>query len=264
MKYSSSSESDHRQRRERPPVKYPPRPNYQRAPQQGGFVGAHNAPIDDDDNAMSRGNKLRKRLSIKLDGNSAESTDAPVAAVKSFHARTSDEHHARGVNGPLGGKGAHGAAEIPPKIFASLQEKFGPPSCQCTSFAYWDAQTLQARGFQFVAVEVRAEGVEHKKPVLHSDHVYIYMKCDIPAERITDVLQLSDTITYDRGAKVLGVRCAGWKSNIATLLLATKIAAGKLSLKLAQEKRLLEKLTKRAAEDTQKAQEYEGALRCPL
>ena len=100
--------------------------------------------------------------------------------------------------------------------------------------AIWRQQTLEARKIPLVEIILRDESVPHLSPAPHNDFLYATYKLDIPRDRISDVLKLSDSITYDPLKGEITVRCHFMGANYATLYLSTLITDETLGIDVAK------------------------------
>lgn len=129
------------------------------------------------------------------------------------------------------------------------------------SFAYWSKRDLKKSGHpELERVTVRGHGHTHQIPQVHQDHCYTTIIYKIPADKVFEVLKLSDSLTYDRLSHELTSRCAGWRTNSAILYLACRMAAGHISLNDAQDRKVLEKMMKKAARSSAVAKKYSQKL----
>lgn len=97
-------------------------------------------------------------------------------------------------------------------------------------FAIWKKNTLEKRGFCWDRVEIRDEQIPHEKPGPHVDFLYTWYKIYIPDNLVNDVRSLSESITYDPLKKMLRVRCHAISPNIATLVLAKRVANNEMTI----------------------------------
>lgn len=110
---------------------------------------------------------------------------------------------------------------LPKKRFDDVVREFGTPTYVYNApdgVAIWDSPDF------FEKVMLVDESVEHKSPKPHCDFLYSTVKVHIPVERLQNVLGLSQSIYYDRLKGHLTSRCHFMGANVATLLLALRIA----------------------------------------
>jgi hypothetical protein len=152
---------------------------------------------------------------------------------------------------------------------AEMRKKYGEPSVVYesvsdpeSSFARWNRAALEKSGHpELFQVEVSARRVTHLEPVKHEDHVTTTILLDIPDLAVAaQVLALSDGITYNRRSHQLSSLCAGWKTNLATLLLAVRLAKGETTLEQIKRHDALSKMTRKAAKSDEVANRYERRL----
>lgn len=222
---------------------------------------------DQDEEIETRNGSVR----VILD-HSKDKGEKPVPEMKRFHPHTSEHHHhhhrkiirssgkTRSHNGHTVYKDSvmeEDKKRFPSLVISEMVEKFGPPDDTCKSVAIWTHETLQDRGYPMLEkIEVVRRGVKHDFPVPHFDHVYLTIKIKIPSNKVWDVLSISDCLTYDRVSYELTSRCAGWRTNVAVLFLASRIANSHASLKDMQEKRVMEKMINKAAENVVTGERY--------
>ncbi len=101
--------------------------------------------------------------------------------------------------------------------------------------AIWKKKTLEGRGFCWDRVELHDEQIPHDDPAPHTDFLYYWYKLHVPKDLQEDVRKLSDSITYDPLKHMLRVRCHGDGPNLATAVLAKRIATKEMTFKEAKE-----------------------------
>ena len=112
--------------------------------------------------------------------------------------------------------------ELPKKEFANLVAEFGKPDVienKPYGLALW-----KNKGY-FDVIMLLDESIQHNYPAAHCDFLYSIITVYIPNELVCMVLDLSETITYDKLKSQLSVRCRSMGANVATLYLALKIVA---------------------------------------
>lgn len=145
------------------------------------------------------------------------------------------------------------------KGMIELVEMFGEPTVDYSSgrdprqsFAVWTAMDLKSSGFPHMD---RLEF--HHRPV---DHLKTTVRLKIPAEKLSDVLRISDALTYDRMSNRLTATTAqqdgGWKVNAAILYLASRLVAGQTDLDTMRKKQAVVKMTRKAGADPGVADRY--------
>lgn len=87
-------------------------------------------------------------------------------------------------------------------------------------------------------ITLRDEAIQHRCPAPHEDFLYSSVNVRIPPERVEDVQKLSGSVNYDPLKQELTARCGSLEANIATLSLATGIAAGVCDIDEVHEKGL--------------------------
>ncbi len=124
----------------------------------------------------------------------------------------------------------------PKAEFVKQVQQFGHPSIldpRPGGFAVWDNMTLKRLGAPancLYRVEIKDEQVPHGKPGPHADFLYYWVFMDIPDELISDVLSISDSISYDPLKKLLQVRCHFSGANWSTLYSALQIIKKKYTI----------------------------------
>jgi hypothetical protein len=124
----------------------------------------------------------------------------------------------------------------PVERFPDITAKFGAPTALDSTaggVAIWKCEALRdGRMDQGIwhRIEMRDELVEHKSPAPHFDFLYTEFPLVIPPERVTEILALSKSVTYDPLKYVLTARCHFMEANVATTWLAMQIATGRMTL----------------------------------
>ena len=117
--------------------------------------------------------------------------------------------------------------------YFDVEKEFGRPSHEArgpNGLLLWNSSTLRKRGHFYSQIVLRDEEVYHDKPAPHCDFLYASIPYMVPNNKIQDVLALSESVSYDALKRELTARCHFMGANVATLLLATKIATGELTL----------------------------------
>ena len=117
--------------------------------------------------------------------------------------------------------------------YFDVEKEFGRPSHEArgpNGLLLWDAKTLKSRGHFYSQITLRDEEVYHDKPKPHCDFLYATIPYMVPHDKLQDVLALSESVSYDALKRELTARCHFMGANVATLLLATKIATGEATL----------------------------------
>ena len=97
--------------------------------------------------------------------------------------------------------------------------------------AIWTKPTMVKLNKPWEMIMILDEAIPHSKPAPHADFLYSWVKLKVPNEdTLHDILRLSDSLTYDPLKKVLRVRCHFMGANLATAVLAIRLAQNKLSL----------------------------------
>lgn len=125
----------------------------------------------------------------------------------------------------------------PAERYPDLIKKFGEPDLidkNPGGVAIWKRSTLRERGHCWERVEIHDEQIPHTKPAPHTDFLYTWYRLDVPDDKVTDVLSLSESVTYDPLKRVVRARCHFTGANNATLVLAKKIATGEITLQQAK------------------------------
>lgn len=82
---------------------------------------------------------------------------------------------------------------------------------------------------------IKDEEIPHLVPGLHKDFFYAYIKLPIPADKISTVLELSESISYDSLKHELCARCHLMLPNLVSLFMSKQIAFGDKNLAHAQQ-----------------------------
>lgn len=125
----------------------------------------------------------------------------------------------------------------PMDAYLREKQRLGVPDLedrQSGGMVVWRRDTLQERGIPLVEIVIRDESISHPSPTPHNDFLYATYEMEIPSDRLIDVLQLSDSITYDKLKEEITVRCHFMGANYATLYLSTLIVDGTLGVEVAQ------------------------------
>ena len=112
--------------------------------------------------------------------------------------------------------------ELPKKQFAGLISEFANPDIVVNKpygIAIW-----KNKGYYDV-IMLLDESVQHNDPEPHCDFLYTIVTVYIPHDLVCMVLDLSETITYDKLKGQLSVRCQSMAANVATLYYALKIVS---------------------------------------
>ena len=99
----------------------------------------------------------------------------------------------------------------------------------------------------FSEIMVKDEMVPHMHPKPHVDFFYASVDYPIPASKVQDVLDLTESVFYDSLTERVTARCDAWAPNIVTLHLAKRIAEGSISPHIAE--RMYSPMIMRGAED---------------
>jgi hypothetical protein len=121
----------------------------------------------------------------------------------------------------------------PAKRFNDISSKYGKPDIIDKSrggSAVWKTTTLEKRGFCWDRIEIRDEQVPHSHPAPHVDFLYYWYKLYVPENKINDIREISESVTYDPLKKLLGVRCHFEGANVATMVCAKRVATGEFTL----------------------------------
>lgn len=108
----------------------------------------------------------------------------------------------------------------PAEKFNFLVKDFGNPDVfvnKPNGIAIWFKKDI------FENIMLLDESVEHQSPTPHCDFLYTTIMIHIPEEILCKVLELSDSIYYDKLKKHLTVRCNSMQSNVLMLYLAMRI-----------------------------------------
>ena len=126
----------------------------------------------------------------------------------------------------------------PTDAYKRESKAMGPPDLIDRSpggLAIWREGTLKSQGIPLVEVVLRDESISHMSPAPHRDYLYATYELDVPRDRITDVLALSDSVTYDPLKGEITARCHFMGANYATLYLSTLIADGTMGKDVAKD-----------------------------
>ena len=110
--------------------------------------------------------------------------------------------------------------DFPKRQFANLVSEFGEPISVANKpygIAIW-----KNKG-PFDVILLMDESIQHNHPEPHCDFLYAIVTVHIPNELVCFVLELSETLTYDKLKNQLTTRCNSMKANVITLYLALKI-----------------------------------------
>ena len=113
-------------------------------------------------------------------------------------------------------------------------EEFGSPSIidpRKGGFAIWLKRDLDKTkyGKCFEEIMIRDEQIPHGNPATHVDFLYAWYYLDVPDDLVPAVRDLSKSVTYDPLKKWVRARCHAQQANVATLLLAKKIATRQMT-----------------------------------
>lgn len=129
---------------------------------------------------------------------------------------------------PSGQYGDSNPAERLPEVIA----EFGSPDLIDPSkggMAIWKRSTLNKRGKCWERIEIVDEQIPHDVPAPHTDFLYGEYKLAIPDHLVDEVLDLSESVSYDPLKKTITARCHIMGPVKATALLAMYIATGRMS-----------------------------------
>lgn len=121
-------------------------------------------------------------------------------------------------------------------------KEFGKPSMMDPregGGAVWFKKDLGNKPYEIVAIY--DEAIPHNKPAKHADFLYTWVKLKVPLSKLTSILSLSKSVAYDPLKELLQVRCHFMGANKATIVLAIRIATGKLSLSEIRKNKLYAK-----------------------
>lgn len=146
---------------------------------------------------------------------------------------------------------------LPYGLLSSMVKKFGPFSKETDKYYEWSKQTLDALNPKnpFAFIFLRKQGVIHEHPKPHTDHVYMAVKIPVSSEVLESYKSIPYNIYYTPG-KLLMVGCAGWRTASSVLLIAIRMALGKLALDTVKQRDVLTKVTTRAARNIDAANRY--------
>jgi len=123
--------------------------------------------------------------------------------------------------------------EKPAERLIEAIAEFGEPSYinyNINGSAVWNREVFENLGLIWERMEIRDHEIYHDKPTPHCDFWTATILYDIPVIMRPDVLRISESIMYDPLTKELYARCHFMGANIATLLLATKMVDGDITL----------------------------------
>ena len=86
----------------------------------------------------------------------------------------------------------------PTDRYYKLRKKYGRPDLIDKSkggVAIWKRETLKKRGYPWYRIEIHDEQIPHNDPANHFDFLYTWYPIDIPENKISQVLQISKSIT---------------------------------------------------------------------
>ena len=98
--------------------------------------------------------------------------------------------------------------------------------------AIWSEPTLKKRGFIWHRIELKDELIPHGD---HADFLYAEYNLKVPKNKISQVRAISPSLTYDELKGIVRARCHFMGANLVTILLAKRVATGKMSLGQAQK-----------------------------
>lgn len=134
---------------------------------------------------------------------------------------------------------ANSGEHNPYKRYTDVVKEFGQPDIIDRSsggVAVWKKSTLTYRGHCWDRVEIHDEQIPHDDPAPHVDFLYTWCKIDVPEDKISSILSISDSVTYDPLKKLVRARCHFHGANVATLLLVKRVVTGEMSIKEARNK----------------------------
>lgn len=108
----------------------------------------------------------------------------------------------------------------PYKEYVRTVSRFGKPSYinkRSNGVAIWSKFPKSCPFYRIMIID---ENVPHSKPMPHCDFIYTTIKYHIDPEKLMTVLNISDSIMYDKLKEELTARCHTLEANMATLLLA--------------------------------------------
>jgi hypothetical protein len=161
-------------------------------------------------------------------------------------------------------------AYAPADRFPDLVSEFGQPDMIDRGVgggAIWFGGSLKKQNKPWNMIMILDEAVPHDKPAKHADFLYSWARLNIPSEAVMhDILRISDSISYDPLKKWLQVRCHFMGANLATAVLAIRMAQGRTTLKQIQDEELYAKMIfrtvkKHALYDSNAETEYENEIR---
>lgn len=157
---------------------------------------------------------------------------------------------------PIAWKNAGAAAYLPIAI-----QLYGEPDFieyGAGGMAIWNAQKLQQHGMPFVEVRLCDDDVAHCFPTSHSDFLKATIHYELSGADCTGypigmrkVLRANGSLTYDPEKRWLSAKCNSHGNVVAMLVLGTRINSGQVTLALAQDMEMFNKmLIKMQAEPT--------------
>ena len=143
--------------------------------------------------------------------------------------------HPQWINTPYPG-GEHGDFS-PAERYPDVAAEFGNPSVLVPwpgGFAVWNHDRLSQSptGYMYDRVEIHDEQIPHGN---HTDFLYAWMRIPVPQDKVNAVRDLSDSVTYDPLKKLVRARCHFMGANVATLVLAKRIATGEMTADVAKK-----------------------------
>lgn len=157
----------------------------------------------------------------------------------------------------------------PAARYSDVVTEFGEPDAidrNPGGGAVWYKKSMARQGKPWEMVVMLDEAVPHEKPAPHADFLYSWVRLDVPDdETLHDILKLSESVSYDPLKKLLQVRCHFMGANLATAVLAIRMAQKKLTLKQIQDDGLYANYIFRTVEshnlyDANAEKEYEAEI----
>lgn len=111
--------------------------------------------------------------------------------------------------------------KLPRERYQDIVAEFGRPSFVINSSggaAIWKNPDFYSK------IMLKDESIQHKEPKPHCDFLYSKIRVHLDDQVLSSILALSKSIYYDRLKKELTARCHFMGANVATLLLALKLA----------------------------------------
>lgn len=133
--------------------------------------------------------------------------------------------------------GKHGDYN-PKDRYKDVVNEFGEPDyvqSKRGGMAIWSDSTLKSRGHCWDQVLMLDEQIPHEKPGPHVDFLYSWYSLYVPDDKVNDVRDISESITYDPLKRQVRGRCHFMGANAATVLLAKRVATGEMSIKDAKD-----------------------------